>query len=213
MGRARILGAVAWVAAVLAGAAAPRTAMAQFDLPGDEAPASAWRARVRLLPTITTTYRSIESGSGFGLELSAERPLAGDRVAPYLGLALAGDDRKTRGCLTCREGRMSAYLLTGGVTLRPAPAWPVVPWLEASAGAGAVTWSLGTTNVPAGIGIIGGTGTGGGLTWRAGLGAGLEGRWGDRVVGAGVSRAMVWERRWDGPRAVTTLLLGLRMAR
>lgn len=186
---------------------------AQFDLPRDLGPPSTWRPRARILPTLTTTHRGIESGGGFGLELGAERPFAGERVAPWIGLVVASDDRKALGCLACDQGRMSAYLVATGVTLRAAPSWRVSPLLEAWGGAGGVTWSLGAVNVPVGVGFVGGGRTGGSGTWRGSAGAGFEVRWGDRVVSAGVSRALVWEQRWDAPRAVTTIALGVRALR
>lgn len=172
-----------------------------------------WLSRLRLTPTVPTDRGSVRSTGGFGLQLGAEWSRGEGRLALPLTFELAGDDRRQIGCvLDCAQGRMSAWLLTGGVVLRPLPSWRLRPWVEGTVSGGLVQWS--NAVVPSGLGIgLGGAAigrTGGGVTGRASAGAGLELRWDDRWITLGVQRGLVHEARWTSSRAVTTLVLGLR---
>ena len=170
-----------------------------------------WLARLRITPTLPTDHEHVRSPGGFGLHLAAEAAQDDSRLAIPLGFELAGDDRRQLGCVTgCAQGRMSAWLLTSGLTVRPFPAWKLRPFVEGTVSGGLVQWS--NASLPAGLGIgtlVGGR-TGGGFTSRASVGAGLEWRGEERWYVVGLQRGLVQEARWSPGRMVTTLVLGIR---
>lgn len=170
-----------------------------------------WLSRVRLTPTVATVDGDVRSSPGFGLQLGAEWGYDEGRVAIPVAFELAGDNRRQLDCLGgCEQGRMNAWLLTTGVTLRPMPSWPLRPYVEGLVSGGLVQWSDAVLQIGLGGGGAAGGRVGGGLTSRAGLGAGLEWRREDRWFVLGVQRSLVQEARWSPGRLVTTLVLGAR---
>jgi hypothetical protein len=170
-----------------------------------------WLSRVRLTPTVATDHRDVRSTAGFGLQLGAEWSEDESRVAVPLAFDLAGDDRRQLDCVTsCAQGRMSAWLLTTGLTLRPAPGWPVRPYVETLVSGGLVQWSNAVAPAGLGAGVAVGGRTGGGFTTRASLGAGLEWRREDRWFLLGMQQGVVHEARWGAARVVRTIVLGAR---
>jgi hypothetical protein len=171
-----------------------------------------WLGRVRLSPTLTTTAGTQRSGGGFGLQLGAEWGTNDGWFALPLALELAGDDRQEINCvLGCRSGRMSAWMVTSGVILRPVQVWRLRPYVEGTVSGGLVQWS--NAVLPAGfggVGIAAGGQVGGGFVSRVSTGAGVELAYGERWITLGVQRGTVREARWPAVREVTTVVLGVR---
>jgi hypothetical protein len=170
-----------------------------------------WLSRVRVMPSLTTTYREVQSAGGLGLQIGAEWGQDASRLAVPLAFELAGDDRRGVNCsATCPSGRMSAWLLTTGLTVRPLPSLPVRPYVEATVSGGITQWS--DVIVPAGLGagVPAGSRFGGGFSTRAGLGAGLEIRRDNRWYLLGLQRGVVREARWSPDRLVTAIVIGAR---
>lgn len=170
-----------------------------------------WLARLRLTPTITTDHDNVRSASGFGLQLGAEWGRDESRVSIPLAFEIAGDDRRQLACAaSCAQGRISAWLLTSGVTLRPFPQWKLRPYVEGTVSGGLAQWSNAVLPAGLGVGFLAGGRTGGGFTSRTSVGAGLEWRREDRWYVLGIQRGLVQEARWSPGRMVTTLVLGIR---
>ncbi|MFO0272371.1 MAG: hypothetical protein ACK53W_17745 [Gemmatimonadota bacterium] len=214
-GRAGGRPTAAWLALLTALAAAAVIVLPWRSLAAQERRREprGWMPRFRLTPTLATTRGTVRSTGGFGLQLGAEWGRDEGLLAVPGVVEAAGDDRRQVGCLTdCAQGRMSAWLLTSGLVLRPVPRWPLRPYVEGTVSGGFAQWS--NAVLPAGLGanvgfLVGGR-TGGGVTTRASVGAGLE--WGreDRWFVAGVQRGLVHEARWSPSRLVTTVVVGIR---